>query len=331
MTRATPAASTVQHPKLNVWDTQDAHDPFDCFREATRNSFVPWQHELNDDRQFRARVERIDFDTGLIAQVRSRPHIAVRNRGHVSNTSVDGYSVLYMLAGQLNVEQGERAGVARQGDLIIFDMARPCKMFTEAMTEGQESIAFFVTKSHMRADHGAGALANLLLKRDHLASPLVNCLSFMSQNIRTASPSELNALFEACVTLLPLAGGCSAGTPGDEQGSAQSRRLFREIIDFVDHNVSRPDLSPPLVADRFGISSRYLHKLFADSSVTFSAYVLAKRLDFVAVELRSPTGRYVPIANLAYDWGFGDISTFNKAFRKRFGCPPRTYRARWGC
>jgi len=334
MANAKPSTNTGQEPRLNTWDTRDEsfHDPFDCFREATRNSRFPWSHELNEDRQFIARVERIDFEDELIAHVRSRPHIAIRNSRDIANSSVEGYAVLYVLAGQLNVEQGDRADVAKQGDLIIFDSARPCKMFTEPMTSGSRSIALFATKHRFGAIEDAPrALSNLLLTRDRLAAPLANCLSFMSQNIRVASPWELNAIFEACVSLLPLAGGCNVRVQSDDRGEAQSRRLFREIMDFVDRNISLANLSPPLVASEFGISNRYLHKLFADSGMTFSSCVLAKRLDLVATELISPKGRCVPIANLAYHWGFGDVSTFNKAFRRRFGCSPRTYRARWGC
>jgi len=334
MATAKPSTSTGQEPRLNVWDTRDesVHDPFDCFREATRNTGLPWSHELNEDRQFVARVEKINFDDGLIALVRSRPHIAVRNKRHVANSSVEGYLVLYMLAGQLNVEQGDDARAAKQGDLIIFDIARPCKMFTEPMTSGSESIALFATKDRFGAiEEDRGALANLLLTRDRLAAPLVQCFSFMSQNIRVASPGELNAIFDACVSLLPVAAGCNAGLQRDDRGALQSSRLFCEILDFVNRNISRADLSPPLVAMKFGISNRYLHKLFAVSGMTFSSCVSAKRLDSVAGELTSLKGRYVPIANLAYDWGFGDISTFNKAFRKRFGCSPSTYRTREGC
>jgi AraC family transcriptional regulator, positive regulator of tynA and feaB len=334
MANSAPPTSTDQEPRLNIWDTRDDffHDPFDRFREATRTANFPWSQELNDDQEFIARVERIDFEEGVVAQVRSRPHIAVRNNREVGRSAQEGYLVLYMLGGQLNVEQGGRSDAAKQGDLIIFDTARPCKMFTDPMTAGSESVALFAAKHCFDALEGEpGPLSSLVLKRDRLAVPLVNCLSFLSQNIRVGSPGELNAIFNACVSLLSVAGGCNAAAQSDDGDALQSRRLLREILDFVNRNIAFGDLSPPFVASKFGISNRYLHRLFADSGVTFGSHVLAQRLELVAGDLISSKGRNVPIASLAYDWGFGDISTFNKAFRKRFGCSPRTYRARWGC
>jgi AraC-like DNA-binding protein len=330
MASATPSTNPGQEPKLKVWDTRDDSypDPFECFREGTRTSGFPWLQELNEDRQFAARVERIEFEDGLIAQVESRPHVAVRNSRNVSQSSIEGYLVLYMLAGELSVEQGEQAKIARPGDLIVFDTTRPCKMFTEPMTPGQLSIALH----HFGPmEGGPTSRSDLVLTRDSLAAPLATCFRFLSQNIRVASPSELQAVFDACVALLPLATGCSAGIGRDEGGASPRGRLLREILDFVNRHISLAELSPPLVARKFGVSDRYLHKLFAASGMTFGSYVLARRLEAVAGDLISANRRSAPITNLAYDWGFGDISTFNRAFRKRFGCSPSAYRARWGC
>jgi len=36
----------------------------------------------------------------------------------------------------------------------------------------------------------------------------------------------------------------------------------------------------------------------------------------------------IPIGTVAFDAGFGDLSTFNGRFRDVFGMPPREYRLR---
>ncbi len=83
-------------------------------------------------------------------------------------------------------------------------------------------------------------------------------------------------------------------------------------------------------AEHFGISARYVHKLFAASSTTFSSYVVAKRLEHIRSDLLSPACRNQPISNLAYRWGFNDLSSFNRAFKSRFGCSPSRFRAQVG-
>jgi AraC-like DNA-binding protein len=68
--------------------------------------------------------------------------------------------------------------------------------------------------------------------------------------------------------------------------------------------------------------SSTVHRATAMSAagVTFGAYVAMRRLDHVRDELISGSSERQSISALARKWGFRDISAFNKAFRKRFGC-----------
>jgi AraC-like DNA-binding protein len=54
-------------------------------------------------------------------------------------------------------------------------------------------------------------------------------------------------------------------------------------------------------------------------------FVLYTRLSRAAVRLRSCDD---PISAIAFDAGFGDLSTFNRRFRRVMGCSPGAYRAR---
>jgi AraC-like DNA-binding protein len=85
-------------------------------------------------------------------------------------------------------------------------------------------------------------------------------------------------------------------------------------------------MSPAIAAQHFGISVRYVQKLFAAGGTTFSAYIVAKRLDNIRDDLDSPSSRNHSISSLAFRWGFRDLSSFNRAFKKRFGCCPKHYR-----
>jgi AraC-like DNA-binding protein len=78
-----------------------------------------------------------------------------------------------------------------------------------------------------------------------------------------------------------------------------------------------------------GISVRYVHKLFGFTGKTFSAHVLAKRLDFVRRDLVCTNCYNQPISMIAYRWGFNDISAFIRAFKKKYGCSPSEYRAKF--
>jgi len=87
-------------------------------------------------------------------------------------------------------------------------------------------------------------------------------------------------------------------------------------------------LTVAAVASAVGISERYVHKLFERSGTTFSHYIMERRLDGAAADLKDPTLVNREIGSIAFDWGFSDLSHFTKRFKQRFGCRPRDWRSR---
>jgi AraC-like DNA-binding protein len=71
-----------------------------------------------------------------------------------------------------------------------------------------------------------------------------------------------------------------------------------------------------------------LHKLFEREGITLSRFVLGLRLERVRhVLLESGNSGDQTISAFAYSVGFNDLSTFNRAFRRRFGVTPSELRA----
>lgn len=80
------------------------------------------------------------------------------------------------------------------------------------------------------------------------------------------------------------------------------------------------------VATRHGISSRYVRMLFAADQTFFSEFVLLGRLERVHRMLCDPRYADRPISTIAVACGFGDLSYFNRVFRRRFGATPSDLR-----
>jgi AraC-like DNA-binding protein len=81
------------------------------------------------------------------------------------------------------------------------------------------------------------------------------------------------------------------------------------------------------VAARHGISPVYVRKLFEGEGSSFSEFVLAERLARVHRILSDPRMSARPIGAIAIEAGFGDLSYFNRAFRRRYGAAPSDVRA----
>ena len=106
---------------------------------------------------------------------------------------------------------------------------------------------------------------------------------------------------------------------------ARAARLQAVRQDIAAH-FSQTGFSVADVARRQGVSPRYLQMLLAEAGQSFSTLVQEARLDLARRLLANPRRDATPISDVAMSVGFGDLSHFNRSFRRRFGMTPREAR-----
>lgn len=80
-----------------------------------------------------------------------------------------------------------------------------------------------------------------------------------------------------------------------------------------------------VLASGVGLSASRLAHLFRDEiGTSIQSYVVERRLLMAAMLIIQSDER---ISQIAYRVGFGDVSNFNHAFKRRFAMSPREYRA----
>ena len=89
-----------------------------------------------------------------------------------------------------------------------------------------------------------------------------------------------------------------------------------------------PEFDIAEAARRQGVSPRYIQQLFAGDGTSFSNVLREGRLDLAFRLLGEPVRPSRGISEIAFDAGFSDLSTFNRAFRRRFCVTPSDVRAR---
>src|SRR5262249_47304251 len=109
-------------------------------------------------------------------------------------------------------------------------------------------------------------------------------------------------------------------------GRLQPDLQLEALLAFCRQNLHESELTPPRVAAHFGISVRTLRLRFARIGQTFGRWLLEHRLDACGAALRDAGQSETNISEIAYRWGFNDLSYFNKTFRARFATSPRAWR-----
>jgi AraC-like DNA-binding protein len=126
--------------------------------------------------------------------------------------------------------------------------------------------------------------------------------------------------------LIALTLGATRNAAETARGRGVRAARLRAIKSDILENLVRADLSVNEVAARHGISSRYVSMLFAGDQTSFSEFVLRSRLDWTHRMLCDPRYAERPISAIAFASGFGDLSYFNRVFRRRFGATPSDIR-----
>ena len=101
-------------------------------------------------------------------------------------------------------------------------------------------------------------------------------------------------------------------------------RRIKKVITVLDQQFRDPP-SLEQLADEVGLSaSRLAHLFREEQGKSIQSYVQERRLMMAAMFIVQTHER---ISQIAYSVGFGDVSNFNHAFKRRFAMSPRQYRA----
>ncbi len=155
--------------------------------------------------------------------------------------------------------------------------------------------------------------------------------------------SYVDALFDDPVFTLPEARqlfitqlcdlvAVTLGARRDAVAAAEGRGIraarLRAIKADIEANLAHGNLSPAAIARRQNVSDSYIRKLFQGEETSLSEFVLSRRLLRAHRLLQDPRRVNQSIASIAFEVGFGDLSYFNRAFKRFYGATPSEIRVR---
>jgi AraC-like DNA-binding protein len=120
------------------------------------------------------------------------------------------------------------------------------------------------------------------------------------------------------------------GATRDGRAIAEGRGIraarLRAVMADITANLTDCGLTVAAVARRQRVTPRYIHKLLESQDLSFSAFVLGQRLSRAHRMLSDPRLSERSISSVVFDVGFGDLSYFNRAFRRRYAATPTEIR-----
>lgn len=302
-------------------DGFEGADALDAFRETHGRLIL--RLEINPTDEVPLHVDmRFRSLPGLgVAIGRSSP---TRNRHTASMIDSDDLVLVMMTSGNRNFVHAEREGVIGPGEAVLTTAAEPGTFFGG----WSSTVAFRLSRDIMvtRIPAPDDAVGRVIPS----GSPVLRYMLDYAELLDSEDAMDSAGLGRSIVAHVHELAALMLQQDTDVLSRAdgvRAARLHAVKMDIV-RNVAQRNLRLDDVARRLGISRSYVSKLLAEGGTTFTEMVRAQRLAFAYRLLTDPQHIDKPIGSIAYEAGFGDLSYFNRSFRRKFGTTPSDLRGR---
>ena len=313
---------------MQSWTTENLaeRDQFSYWREVLCEAYVLLNPIRSSSGGFQGHVSAQLVSTVNVTTIESQKQNIIRGPSEISRMPLDAYFLNLQLQGQCLMSQGGRETIIGPGEFALVDATQPYSndYFTEDWKQHSFRIPRQLLHPLLRLPHQSTAVR--IAKDDGFGTIAIEYLKLMAEKAESI-PEEVSAstMSSCLVNLVSLALGGANGAL--ESGrKAVRQQLCSMIIRHIDANAADPDLSPAKVAAHFHVSTRYLHKMLEEHGRSFGRILLERRLEHSALELAAGLSG-VTISEIAFRWGFNDLSHFSRTFRRHFDRSPRDYAA----
>lgn len=235
------------------------------------------------------------------------------------------FSLNFVTRGRLILSHYDKQSILGSGDIVLADGGKPSRlMFVEPTRIVTVGIPDALLTAHIPQPE---RMCNLVLKPQHHFSAAIRAalLGILDMERRGVPEEMERQAIQPLLGMLSVSYLANFGWRLGKSGAHSGARL-EEIRQYIDEHVTEHDLTPESIAERFGVSTRYLRKLFAADSDSVSRYIQRRRLEKSADRLRNLLWQGRSITDICYDCGFKSAPHFTRAFKARFGVTPNEYR-----
>jgi AraC-like DNA-binding protein len=174
--------------------------------------------------------------------------------------------------------------------------------------------------------HPESALMRLVPESSEALRLLVDYVA-SSDKHDLSSPQVRQAFAMHVQDLVALAVGATRDAAELVQGRGLRAARLKAIKAEIAARLGDDALSATEIAKHHRVTPRYVHMLFESQGMTFSEYVIELRLARAHSMLTDPRFDGYTVSAVAYEVGFGNLSYFNRVFRRRYGGTPSDVRA----
>jgi AraC-like DNA-binding protein len=305
-------------------DEYPEHRRREVWCEVVSQMLLKQEVEALSDEPFRAEASLralagIRFGTGLIT-----PTVNRRTR-EITAADNDDLFLIVNTEGPLSIVLPGSELAIREGDGCLLSCQQEMSMVRHSA--GRVLIARFDRSILAALVPDLNAFLGRVILRGNEALWLLTSYLVALDGKQSLNTEGLRALVVGQIFDLIAETLLSSRTDdGVKRDDVRATARLRAIHEYIADHLGDQDLAIANVARANQLSARQLQRLFEASGTTLSEFVLLKRLQRVHAMLTQPGNNHRGISDIALECGFGDVSHFNRAFRRHYGIAPSAVR-----
>jgi AraC-like DNA-binding protein len=306
-----------------IFSTDDVHarDRFDYWHSIACQEIMPHEARARSRSKLEGEIESGAIGDLKLIQHTNSPMSVKYGRRHIAAVTSPDLLFCCQLAGELHLEQEGRQALLRKGDIALVDPLLP---FVSMQVEGSK--LFIVTLPRQQFEvqvAGTRDLLGLTFAPDQganrLTSNYARTLAKYGDNLNLTEQHLVQSHFMELATL----------SLSQYQSRPSSSRMLAvlKIRKAIENSLADPRLRPSSAASLAGLSVRYANRLLAEQGTSLGRLILSLRLERCRKTIADSSCAHRSLSEIAFSWGFSDMTHFGRTFRQCYGISPSEYRA----
>jgi AraC family transcriptional activator of tynA and feaB len=312
-------------PVEKLFSTDNVHprDRFDYWHSVACEHLVTHHSRPECRGSFAAELEAGSLiGIGLVLFMNSPMTVSHTTR-HIAHARDDDLFICRQVAGRLAVEQERREVVLDAGAMTLLDPMMP---YRAKFGSGSKMLVLKIPRRSLQAR--VGRTREMVARSVAPAAGASLVSSFV--DLLPTHADKLSVREKAVVEnlTLDLLAISLAGMMDSEPARLSSARAVTlvNVHTAVEARLSDPTLDAKSAAAAAGVSLRYANAVLAQEDTSVARLIRSRRLARCASALRDPHQACRSVSEIAYGWGFSDMTHFGRSFKKAYGVPPKDYR-----
>ena len=297
---------------------------FERWRSIAPDAIIPLHYECDRESNFSGILSAHPVGKLQVAHLKASPHSVQRSPRLIHHARHDQLVFNWLLNGQCHVEQDDNRNRVNQGAMWLCDASRQYQL---EFPQTFDLISIVLPKEGIKPYFSdLSQLVSLdLSQRSEMASFVSAHLQLLTQTSQFSSPFVIEKVTRHTIDLLV---SLFAETLSDQKHHLTHSKasIVMRVKQYIDHHAMDAELTGQEVADKIGVSTRYINQLLSEEGLSLSRLIWHDRVLKSAELLQDNQNTHRSISDIAYTTGFNDVAHFSRTFKKHFSVTPSQYR-----